>query len=254
MANVEKEVVLLLADISGYTKFMIASHTDQVHGQVVITELLKAVIRQVEIPLEISKLEGDAVFLYALKQGDEASWEDVRKRIGDKLLRFFQAFEEKMAEFTGSNLCTCGACRNMRELKLKVLVHYGKALFYDIGKFHELSGVDVILIHRLLKNTVKEKEYILLTEAAHKKVHIMKEHDLVERQEPCDDFGNVKCYIYYPSQAAPRPAEAIRKKNYGTLGYKLKTNGLKGWTALLVGLRLRKLQNFTRFPVATEGQ
>ncbi len=252
MANEEKEVVLLLADISGYTKFMIASHTDRVHGQVVITELLKAIIHQVEIPLEISKLEGDAVFLYAVKEGDEASWEDVRKRIGDKLLRFFQAFEDKMAELAGSNICTCGACRNMRDLKLKVLVHYGKALFYEIGKFSELSGVDVILIHRLLKNSVKEKEYVLLTEAAHRKVHILKEHDLVERQEPCDDFGTVKCYIYYPSQAAPQAAEAVQKRRYGSLGYQLKNNGLKGWNALLLGLRIKKSPHFTQFPMATE--
>lgn len=254
MGNEEKEVVLLLADISGYTKFMIASHTDRVHGQVVITELLKAVIRQVEIPLEISKLEGDAVFLYAVKEGDEAFWEDVRKRIGDKMLRFFQAFEEKMSELTGSNICTCGACRNMRELKLKVLVHYGKALFYDIGKFHELSGVDVILIHRLLKNSVQEKEYVLLTEAAHRRVHILKEHDLVEHEEACQDFGTVKCFIYYPSQATTQPGEVARKARYGTLRYKLKTNGLKGWTALLLGLRLKKIPHFTQFPMAEGGQ
>jgi class 3 adenylate cyclase len=254
MGNEEKEVVLLLADISGYTRFMIASHTDRVHGQVVITELLKAVIRQVEIPLEISKLEGDAIFLYAVKEGGEASWEGVRKRIGDKLLSFFQAFEEKMAELTGSNICTCGACRNMRELKLKVLVHYGKALFYEIAKFHELSGVDVILVHRLLKNTVKEKEYVLLTEAAHRKVHILKEHDLVEHEEACDDFGTVTCYIYYPSQGTLQPGEAAQKTKYGSLGYKLKTNGLKGWTALLLGLRLKKSPHFTQFPLALEGQ
>ena len=57
------------------------------HGQIIITELTKAIIAQVDIPLEISKLEGDAIFLYALKTND-ASWQDTSRQIGQKLLAF----------------------------------------------------------------------------------------------------------------------------------------------------------------------
>lgn len=35
------------------------------HSQRIITDLLEAVIRQVALPLEIAKLEGDAVFIFA---------------------------------------------------------------------------------------------------------------------------------------------------------------------------------------------
>jgi len=34
-----------------------------------------------------------------------------------------------------------------------------------IRQFEELAGEPVILIHRLLKNTIQAKEYILLTQA-----------------------------------------------------------------------------------------
>ena len=63
----EQDVILILSDISGYTNFMLSNRTSIRHAQIIITELTKAIIAQVEIPLEISKLEGDAVFLYALK-------------------------------------------------------------------------------------------------------------------------------------------------------------------------------------------
>ena len=87
-----ERIVLILADISGYTRFMLASQEALVHGQQVITELLESIIREVEIPLEVKEIEGDAVFLYAVKPDDDAAWEEARRMIGRKLISFFEAF------------------------------------------------------------------------------------------------------------------------------------------------------------------
>jgi Protein of unknown function (DUF2652) len=38
-----------------------------VHGRMVITKLLEEIIREVEIPLRVKEIEGDAVFLFAIK-------------------------------------------------------------------------------------------------------------------------------------------------------------------------------------------
>jgi hypothetical protein len=65
MEAAERDVLLLLADISGYTRYMVENRTAALHSQGIITELLEAVIRQVELPLEVAKLEGDAVFIFA---------------------------------------------------------------------------------------------------------------------------------------------------------------------------------------------
>ena len=73
MESIEKKVVLIIADISGYTRFMVTNKTSLIHSQVIITELIKTIIKQVEIPLKVSKLEGDAVFTYAVKE-DESSF------------------------------------------------------------------------------------------------------------------------------------------------------------------------------------
>lgn len=50
------------------------------HSQAIISSLLEAVIKLVDIPIEISKLEGDAIFLYAIKDRDGYSWDDIKKR------------------------------------------------------------------------------------------------------------------------------------------------------------------------------
>ena len=40
------------------------------------------------------------------------------------------------------------------ELRLKVIAHYGVTVRSRSAGFDEVSGVDVIVIHRLLKNEV----------------------------------------------------------------------------------------------------
>ena len=60
-----KRVVLVLADISGYTRFMKIHTMSLLHAETIITELLEAVLDHAEFPLTLSKLEGDAAFMYA---------------------------------------------------------------------------------------------------------------------------------------------------------------------------------------------
>src|SRR5437764_121901 len=48
----EKNVILLLADISGYTRFMTAHEKALAHSQIVIKELIESILEQVELPLE----------------------------------------------------------------------------------------------------------------------------------------------------------------------------------------------------------
>ena len=69
----EQRVVLILADISGYTKFMVENQLSAVHGQIVITSLIESILREVDIPLRLQGIEGDAIFVYAEHPGsDEA--------------------------------------------------------------------------------------------------------------------------------------------------------------------------------------
>jgi len=106
-----RPVVLILADISGYTRFMIANTTTAVHAQMVTTKLLEEIIREAEIPLQVKEVEGDAVFLYALKFSDGVEWGETRRLIGRKLLSFFDAFARGILAASEFTLCSCRRAR-----------------------------------------------------------------------------------------------------------------------------------------------
>src|SRR5262249_39086831 len=150
----ERSVLLIIADISGYTHFMTANRGALAHSQIVITELMQTIIRQIRLPLQIYKLEGDAVCLYMEKRGRKESMERAGAELAARLDGIFVAFRRKVAELLQSNLCTCEGCKNVERLKLKIIAHSGVVLFHRVGRFNELAGVDMILVHRLLKNSV----------------------------------------------------------------------------------------------------
>lgn len=184
----EKNVVLLIADISGYTRYMLKNSETLNHAQVVITALMNAVIREAQIPLKIAKLEGDAVFLYA---AEGRNWEKDKSTIRHRLPRLSHAFTETLARLAATNTCGCAACENLNILSIKFVAHAGKALFHKVGSFEELAGPDVIVLHRLLKNSVEGNDYVLLTEAACKALGFGDDPGFVPGVEHYDDVGDI---------------------------------------------------------------
>jgi arsenite methyltransferase len=211
MSTGEKSVILLLADISGYTRFMTAHEKALAHSQIVIKELIESILLQVELPLTVAKLEGDAIFLYAVKDGDA----QVGGRIAERLPTFFRVFSGKVAELAHASFCKCSACANIDKLKLKVVAHSGTAMLYQLAGFLELSGVDVILVHRLLKNSANRDEYILLTEAARRDIA------LDGPAEPWTDtypeIGLVRGSVYAPPPPEPFVPEPDAEKHYSRI-------------------------------------
>lgn len=191
-----KNVFLAIADISGYTEFMVSTGLEVKHSQYIISQLIESIISQIKIPLEISKLEGDAVFLYAVKDSDEYEYKEVKKKTGEKLVQFFDVFHSKLEEIRRTSSCECGACRNIDTLKLKIVAHSGEAYFYQIHQFNELSGKDVILIHRLLKNSVVNDEYILMTDSAYSEIEFPDQIEVQEGTENYEHFGTIKTLTY----------------------------------------------------------
>jgi hypothetical protein len=154
--------VMVLADISGYTSFVTKRETSLLHAERIITELMEAVINTAAFPLNLNKLEGDAAFLYALTDGNEAA---TAQDVGRQVMAFIRAFNRKASELVRNTaVCACDACRHIDHLRLKVILHAGEAAIKHVRQFEELAGKEVILLHRLLKNTIREEEYILMTE------------------------------------------------------------------------------------------
>jgi 2-polyprenyl-3-methyl-5-hydroxy-6-metoxy-1,4-benzoquinol methylase len=202
-------VLLLLVDISGYTKFMVSHDKELRHSQMIIGALLESLIEQVDVPLRVSQIEGDALLLYAVKSGDEEVWRRRSSNLVARLISLFQVFNERLLEIGAYSVCMCDACSEVGDLKLKIIAHSGEALLTRVGEFPTLSGIDVITVHRLAKNSVKEDEYVLLTEAAYRDLGLPPDAEVREASEEYDT-GIFKTYVYLPDVDVDLDEEAIR--------------------------------------------
>jgi len=199
MEDRERQVVFVIADISGYTRFIISNEKALAHSQIIIRELISTLIEEIKLPLNLIRIEGDAIFLYALKDDPEYDWNRVSKNLVLNIMKFFQAFSNKLTEFTVHKICMCNACNNVDKLKLKVVIHSGKTAFYQLNNQQEVTGKDAIIVHRLLKNTVGADEYILLTDSAYKEL-ALPAGKVESHEETYDELGTIKTFVYYPPE------------------------------------------------------
>jgi len=239
----ERQLVVILADISGYTRFMLENQTAAVHGQLCITELIETMLREVDIPLQLQEIEGDALFLYAAHPGDEAGWQDVLAQVRAKLPRFFEVFFDKMVPGTEATPCGCAICKNAKELKLKVIVHVGCAVFHAIAGRPQISGPDVILAHRLLKNSQPNREYLMLTAPAYRELAHGMDADFAEGVESPEGFGSVKVYVQRLDGAVQRERDDFYAQPYATFAARVRDYARWGTLA-----HLRALAEHVRKP------
>lgn len=187
-----KPVILVLADISGYTRFTKYHRASLIHAEAIITELLESVIATAETPLVLHEIEGDAVNFYAIEDGETACAGDVFGQVE----RFVEAFRQREADLISDcSLCKCEACRQVGQLKIKVVLHRGEAAFSKLRQFTKVAGEDVILAHRLLKNSIASDEYILMTEPFVQACPNLEGLPLERRREHAEGLGDVTVYV-----------------------------------------------------------
>lgn len=148
MLPTPEPATFLIADISGYTKFLAA--TEIAHAQDIVADFLNAVAEALVPPFRLAKYEGDAVFLVATGPAPDGSvLEDLAEGA-------YFAFRRRQRDVRQATTCTCAACATMGGLDLKIVVHRGEAVRQRLGGQEDYAGRDVILVHRLLKNRVTE--------------------------------------------------------------------------------------------------
>jgi hypothetical protein len=169
--------LLLLADISGYTRFLdqvADAHRDDAFagGRVpdayaLVSSLLDGIVDRLCPPLELSKIEGDAVFAFATAGREPALGGGT---LLERLRSCYASFRAQLADAESVWTCRCDACARVDALDLKFVVHAGGFIVQSIAGTRELAGPDVVLVHRLLKNgaaqLIGSSAYVLLTEAA----------------------------------------------------------------------------------------
>ena len=161
----QTHAVLLVADISGFTKFMKMHEISLNHAKQIVVRLLKSLIRAAKPPLKVAELEGDAVFFYA--PCTEANLKNTAEQVKMQIIDLFNSFKKELDTLRKMDVCTCPACITAGDLRLKQVVHTGEAELEVINKNEKLFGVDVIVVHRMLKNSVPSNEYIMMTSTAY---------------------------------------------------------------------------------------
>jgi len=185
---------LVIADISGYTAFV--TQVEMEHAEGIMKSLLSTLVKKMQSLLTISKLEGDAIFAYA-PEGNI----DKGQTLLELVENTYRAFARTLERMHRKTSCHCKACLLIPTLDLKFILHHGTFMQSKIEGHQELSGPDVILVHRLLKNNIIEtsgiKAYAFISHSCADAMPIGKLKDGMKTHiETYEYLGEVSGYVH----------------------------------------------------------
>ena len=214
--------VLLIADIGGYTDYMSSHRMSLAHAEVNTARMLDKMIDAAP-GFDLIEIEGDAAFLsrQAEARDRDTDLSDILQ-IAVSMHRAFHLERQNVA----TNLCPCSGCKEAGNLKLKFVAHVGDVATQTIRQRDKLVGIDVILVHRLLKNPVAIPEYVLLSEELYGTGTSMHPDSVHEISHELEGIGTVRAYFVdvgdLDSTLPPLPAPSWR----GRLGRTFAAAGL----------------------------
>jgi hypothetical protein len=214
-----RRALLLIADIGGYTEYMQFHRSMLGHAEAATTRILGKVVDAAR-GFDLIEIEGDAAFLSRDAGGldDDAALAIIASAAVAMHRAFHQ--ERRLIEL---NLCPCGSCTKTNELKLKFVAHVGEVATQKIKRRRKLIGMDVIYVHRLLKNPVSVPEYVLLSEELYGSGGAaMPGHAVHEIAQDLEGIGPVRTFFTdvtdLPGGDAPVPDPTWGRRFGTTLG------------------------------------
>jgi hypothetical protein len=159
-----RRALLLIADIGGYTEYMQFHRSILGHAEAATRQMLERVVGAAR-DFDLIEIEGDAAFLS--REVDGSNGGATLATVTQAASAMHRAFHEQR-RLIELNMCPCGSCKKTSALKLKFVAHVGDVATQTIKRRRKLVGVDVIYVHRLLKNPVDLPEYVLVSEELHR--------------------------------------------------------------------------------------
>ncbi len=231
-----------IADISGYTNFLAAVELD--HAQDIIADFMDTVVKALRPPFRLAKFEGDAAFVYTTVENIDGSL------LQDAIESAYFKFRRRLRSVRQASTCECQACAAMANLDFKFVVHHGEMVKQRMGGREELAGRDVILVHRLLKNSLSEKiggrAYALYSDAAIRAMGVdPAAQGLISHSEAIDVIGDVTLWARDLEAAwrhddAQIRNEVTRDEAFATLEFDIAAPRQLVWEYLTVPGQWRK--------------
>jgi hypothetical protein len=187
IGETNRKGLVFIPDISGFTELV--RSTDLMTGKSITYELLSTIIKHNILNLEIAEIEGDAILFF--------KWQPLPST--DEIMEQFNlmksAFDQTREDLELKYNIQLG-------LELKAVAHYGTMTQFSLGGFRKLYGEVVVEAHRLLKNNVPERSYLLITDelsaaSASGGLEVIPndEHESTSLCEIYQDLRNI-CYTY----------------------------------------------------------
>ena len=195
--------LLLIADIGGYTEYMDFHRSILGHAEAATRRMLDKIVDAAK-GFDLIEIEGDAAFLSRDATG--LNGPATLSAVTRATLAMHRAFhaERRLIEL---NMCPCRSCTQTSALTLKFVAHVGDVATQTIKRRKKLVGVDVIYVHRLLKNTVTAPEYLLISEDLYRDgAAASSELVMQEIPQDLDGIGRVQThFVQVQELAAPLP-------------------------------------------------
>ena len=185
------QALLVIADIGGYTDYMGSHRMSLGHAEANTSRLLEKVIDAAR-DFDLIEIEGDAAFLS--RQADALDRDATVAATVQAVVSMHRAFHIER-QHVATNLCPCDGCAQADNLKLKFVAHIGEVAIQTIKQRRSLVGIDVIFVHRLLKNTVPVPEYVLLSEELYRTGHGALPDRVHEVSQDIEGIGSVRAYF-----------------------------------------------------------
>jgi hypothetical protein len=214
-----RRVLLLIADIGGYTQYMQFHRSILGHAEAATRRMLDKVVKAAQ-DFDLIEIEGDAAFLS--REIDGLDGPATLTTVTQAAVAMHRAFHEQR-RLVELNMCPCGSCTQTSALKLKFVAHVGEVATQTIKRRRKLVGIDVIYVHRLLKNPVNVAEYVLVSEELYRKGGTApSEPAMQEIAQDLEGIGPVRTYFMdvedIAAPLAPLPEPSWPRRVGGTVG------------------------------------
>jgi uncharacterized protein YndB with AHSA1/START domain len=160
----------------------------------------------------------------------------------DTLDAAYFAFRRRQEAIDRATQCDCNACVLIPRLDLKFVAHHGAFGRQRVAGREELSGSDVILVHRLLKNSVAEvighAGYALYTDAVLAAMGVEPERLRMRRHaETVEGIGSVEGWVQdlhdrWTEERERRRVKVGRDEAAGVLTYEIPAPRALTWAYL----------------------